>query len=86
MKSCSSLFQGPFISSCKILPYPSRFALYSNFPSTLVIFCTMTFIDSPTKSSSTVIVLQRLYYGNPPPAPTLISDDDIEQALALEEE
>ncbi|KAJ3481159.1 hypothetical protein NLI96_g7848 [Meripilus lineatus] len=32
------------------------------------------------------IVIQRFYYGTPAPAPTLMMEDDIEQALALGEE
>lgn len=34
-----------------------------------------------------VIVIQRMYYGNAPPDPTLLPmEDDLEQALALDEE
>lgn len=34
----------------------------------------------------TAILLQRVMYGNAPPAAALIDEDDIEQALALNEE
>lgn len=74
---------GHGISSTKARLCSSKSVRYSSCPLISVRMCAHALRVSLTLA--TVIVAQRLIYGNAPPE-TVLPDDDLEQALALEDD